>query len=66
MADSLPNEDGYQEYLTLNIGESFILEPVDREEVSRIMRNQKPKLSWEWTPSTTRLSNYAMRSWGNQ
>ena len=45
MADSLPNEDGYQEYLTLNLGESFILEPVDREEVSRIMRNQKPKLS---------------------
>ena len=45
MADSLPNKDGYQEYLTLNLGESSILEPVDREEVSRIMRNQKPKLS---------------------
>ena len=45
MANSLPTVDGYKEYLRPNTHSLFHLQAVRREEVAKIMKNQKPKLS---------------------
>ena len=46
MANSLPTVDGYEEYLRPNTHSLFHLQAVRREEVVKIMKNQKPKLSF--------------------
>ena len=45
MANSLPTVEGYEEYLRPNTHSIFHLQAVRREEVAKIMKNQKPKLS---------------------
>ena len=45
MANSLPTADGYKKYLRPNTHSLFHLQAVQREEVAKIMKNQKSKLS---------------------
>ena len=45
MANSLPTVEGYKTYLRPNTHSIFHLQAVRREEVAKIMKNQKPKLS---------------------
>ena len=48
MADQLPDEEGFEEYIARSIGadiDPLIFRPVDEEEVDCIMKNQQPKLS---------------------
>ena len=45
MASQLPTVDGYEEYLNLHPFSQFKLTEVTEEEVAKIMKNQKPKLS---------------------
>ena len=45
MAESLPTEEGYEKYLNFTPDNSFSLARTTEEEVEKIMRNQKPKLS---------------------
>ena len=45
MANSLPSEDGFQEFLSFYTEDVFHLEQVGQDRVSKIMAGQKPKLS---------------------
>ena len=45
MANDLPDVEGYETYLKLEIDHSFQIVPTTEEVVARIMASQKPKLS---------------------
>ena len=45
MADSIPNVDGYEQYLRTRSVDQFSLRAVDAKLVESIMRAQQPKLS---------------------
>ena len=45
MANSLPNEDGFQEFLSFYTKDASLIQQVEQERVSKIIAEQKPKLS---------------------